>query len=73
MSVEQQCSETTVMVVMAMPEGRDWAWLADCNVLAVSDRLDVAGQERAISEAQDTWRRHLLARPRLVSVPAPAA
>lgn len=74
MDSQERGTEKTVLVVTPMPVGKEWAWLADCNVLAVSDRLDAAGQERAISEVQDAWRHSLLHRgPRLVSVPPPAA
>lgn len=74
MDSQERCTEKTVLVVMPMPVGKEWAWLADCNVLAASDRLDAAGLERVISEVQDAWRSLFLHREsRLVSVPPPAA
>lgn len=52
--------EPTVQMILDLPPGQDWAWLPDCNIVALSSRLDAAGRERAISDLQATWRRSLL-------------
>lgn len=54
-----RCTEKTVVVTIPL-QGRDWAWLGDCNVLALSDRLDDAGRRAALVEVGDTWRRSFL-------------
>lgn len=53
-------TEKTVLIVMDLPDGKEWAWLADCNVLAVSAALDGEGRERAITDCQATWRRQFI-------------
>jgi hypothetical protein len=61
-------TEETVLLTMPLPRGKEWHWLADCNVLVLSDQLDAVGRERAISDVQVTWRSSYLQ-----SVPPPAA
>jgi hypothetical protein len=61
-------TEETVLLTMPLPRGKEWHWLADCNVLVLSDQLDPAGRDRAISDLQATWRRRYLQ-----SLPPPAA
>ena len=49
----QRCrTEETVISMLDLPTGRQWVFLEDCNVLALSPRLDEAGRERAIAEAR---------------------
>lgn len=48
-------TEETIFLTIPMT-GRDWHWLADCNVVALSDQLDCAGKARALDELQQTWR-----------------
>lgn len=55
-----RCTERTVVVTIPLAEGRDWAWLGDCNVLALSDRLDEAGRQRALVQVGVAWRRSFL-------------
>ncbi|MGZ6776911.1 MAG: hypothetical protein ACXVGF_04510 [Blastococcus sp.] len=53
-------TEKTIVMVLDLPEGTDWRWLPDCNILAVSSRLCPAERERAIDDLQATWRRSLI-------------
>lgn len=55
-----RCTEHTVVVIITLPPGRDWAWLGDCNVLALSDRLNEAGRQAALVEVGAAWRRSFL-------------
>lgn len=53
-------NESTVIRVMSLPEGRDWVWFGDLNVIGVSDRLDEAGQMVAVLDLQSQWRRSMI-------------
>lgn len=57
---EVDAVEKTVQMVLDLPEGRDWEWLPDCNILVLASRLDEAGRQRAISDLQATWRRQFI-------------
>lgn len=50
-------SEETLILIGRPAHGRDWVWHPDANLLVISPCLDEAGRERAISEAQDHWRK----------------
>lgn len=52
--------EDTVVMVLDLPDGTDWEWLPDCNILALSSRLCAVERERAIDDLQATWRRSML-------------
>lgn len=48
----RQDDETVIVPVGWLPmHGRDWVRYPDANLVAVSDRLDDAGRERALAEA----------------------
>lgn len=49
--------EDTVIRTVELPEGLDYVWYGDANVLAFSSRLDCAGRMRAVDELQKQWRR----------------
>ena len=52
--------EETVFRTINLPDGKDWAYYADLNVLAFGSHLDCAGKLRAFEAAQEDWRlRHL--------------
>lgn len=53
-------NEKTVIRVMSLPEGRDWVYYGDLNVIGVSDRLDEAGQMVAVLDLQAEWRRTMV-------------
>jgi hypothetical protein len=53
-------NEKTVIRVMSLPEGKDWVWFGDVNVIGVSDRLDEAGQMVAVLDLQAEWRRTMV-------------
>lgn len=55
-----RCTEQTVVVTIPLAEGRNWAWLGDCNVLALSDRLDEQARQAALIEVGIAWRRSFL-------------
>lgn len=57
---EADAVEKTVQMVLDLPEGRDWEWLPDCNILVLASRLDEAGRQRALSDLQATWRRQFI-------------
>lgn len=60
MTGEARDTEKTVVMVLDLPEGTDWRWLPDCNILAVASRLCPAERERAIDDLQATWRRQFI-------------
>lgn len=49
--------EDTVFRTIELPDGVDWAWYPDLNVVALSVRLDCEGRQRAVDELQVHWRR----------------
>jgi hypothetical protein len=55
-----ECNEQTIVKVMQLPEGKDWRWFPDLNLVVVSDRLDKAGQAAALADLQEKWRRSML-------------
>lgn len=52
--------EDTIIKTLDLPEGREWAWFADANILCLSPALCPEGRMRAVREAQDWWRRRHL-------------
>lgn len=50
-------SEETIFRTMSLPDGQDWAWHPDLNLVALSDRLDCEGKIRAVDELQRHWKR----------------
>lgn len=50
-------SEDTKFVTLDLPDGREWAWYPDLNVVGLSSRLDCAGKLRAVDEMHKQWRR----------------
>lgn len=52
--------EKTYVRILDLPEGRDWVWFSDANMIGLSRRLDAAGRERALVELQEHWRRNCL-------------
>ena len=50
-------NEETLIKTMPLPQGRDWEWFADANVIALSPDLCPAKREAALSELQAQWRR----------------
>lgn len=61
------------VITMPLPNGRDWLWYSDLDIVALAPHLDVAGRERALDELQAEWRRdtrrHLYAVPATESEP----
>lgn len=47
--------EETVFHAMDLPDGEDWAWFPDLNVVGLRRGLDWAGKLRAIDELQRHW------------------
>lgn len=54
---EEPSTEETVFMTMSLPEGRDYVWMADCNTVVLSDRLDCDGKILAVQELQRQWAR----------------
>lgn len=52
--------EKTVVKVMRLPEGVDWQWHPDLNIVTLSDRLDEAGRMVALLDLQAQWRRSMI-------------
>jgi hypothetical protein len=52
--------EETKFVTMDLPEGQDFQWFGDLNVVALRTGLDCAGKQRALDELHRTWRRRHL-------------
>lgn len=49
--------EETVFRTLDLPEGRDWVWMPEANVVVLASRLDCAGRLRALDELQKWWKR----------------
>lgn len=49
--------EETVFRTIDLPDGQDWAWYPDLNVVGLRRGLDCASKLRAIDELQQHWRR----------------
>lgn len=52
--------EETVVMPAQLPDGQDWAWHPDLNIVEVSDRLDEAGVMVAVLDLQAQWRRRMI-------------
>jgi hypothetical protein len=54
--------EETVIHFIDLPEGEDYVWLADANVVGLARRIqhDDPAICRALSKLQDEWRRNVL-------------
>lgn len=50
-------TEETVFKTMPLPEGTDWVWHPDLNLVALSDRLDLDGRIRAVEDLKKHWTR----------------
>lgn len=67
-------NEETIVKILPLPHGQDWAWHADANVVVLSHCLDDAGREAAISDFQAQWRRSgLRLVPEALELPLPIA
>ena len=53
----RRMSEQTVFHTSALPEGKDWVWHPDINLVELSDRLDCTGRAQAVIEVSRWWRR----------------
>lgn len=53
-------NEDTVFRTLALPNGRDWEFYEDVNVMVFAPHLGPEGRERAIREFQARWRRFAL-------------
>lgn len=52
-----ELGEATVFRILDLPDGIDYVWYGDANVVAFSSRLDCAGRMRAVEDLQKQWRR----------------
>lgn len=59
------------VITMPLPNGRDWLWYSDLDIVVLAPHLDAAGRERALDELQAEWRRDT--RRHLYAVPTAAA
>lgn len=50
-------NEDTIVKALPLPYGQRWLWLADANMVLLSDELDEAGRESALCDVQAHWRR----------------
>lgn len=48
--------EKTVVHTLDLPEGTDWVWFSDANMVGLSRRLDEEGRQRALRELCAKWR-----------------
>lgn len=53
-------SEETVFRVIDLPDGQDWAWYPDLNVIGLRRGLVGVGRMRALDELYRHWRREHL-------------
>ena len=59
-------NEHTLIKTMPLPQGRDWEWFADANIVVLAPHLCEEGRERALTEVQAHWRRSCI---RVLPVP----
>lgn len=52
--------EQTVVQVLDLPEGTDWVWFGDANIVGVARRLCPEGRDQALSDLQAEWRRSMI-------------
>lgn len=52
--------EETIIMPTRLPDGQDWAWHPDLNLVEISDRLDEVGIMVALSDLQAQWRRTMI-------------
>lgn len=65
-------NEDTIVKILPLPHGQDWAWHADANVIVLSDCLDDAGRDAALCDLQAQWRRSgLRVVPEYAELPLP--
>lgn len=50
-------TEETIFKRMPLPDGTDWVWHPDLNVVALADRLDCPGRLRALEDVSRHWKR----------------
>ena len=50
-------NEDTLIKTLPLPNGRDWEWYADANVIVLAPHLCPAERERALCNLQAQWRR----------------
>jgi hypothetical protein len=50
-------NEETLVKTMELPDGRDWEWYGDLNVVVLAPHLCPARREVALNEVQAHWRR----------------
>jgi hypothetical protein len=50
-------NEDTLIKTMALPNGRDWEWYGDLNLVVLAPHLCPAQREMALNEVQAHWRR----------------
>lgn len=56
-----QVNEDTVIRYMPLRTGtKPWRWYPDANLIVLCSSLDAAGQDAALSDLQDHWRRECL-------------
>lgn len=53
-------TEDTIVRISSLPDGQDWAWHPDINVVELSDRLRPAARERALEDLSSHWRKHCI-------------
>ena len=53
-------NEDTLIKTMPLPQGRDWEWFADANIVVLAPHLCPAQREQALTEVQAHWRRSCL-------------
>lgn len=50
-------TEKTIVRVLDLPEGQDWVWYPEANVVGVSSRLCAEEHARVLDELHAQWRR----------------
>lgn len=53
-------NDRTIVKISHLPEGRDYAWHPDLNLVELSARLDEAGRRDALTCLQRSWLRGVL-------------
>lgn len=52
--------DRTIVKISQLPQGQDYAWHPDINLVELADGLDEAGRQHALAQLQDSWLQEVL-------------
>jgi hypothetical protein len=53
-------AEETIIHILDLPEGTDYVWYPDANMVGLARRLDCEGRVQALADLSATWRRSVM-------------